>query len=65
MGVTVIPSLESRERLTRSVASALPVFVLRDIERDYFSSNRHHAQIFCLGMIPRVEPEGMLFRIML
>src|SRR5262249_34416253 len=29
---------------------------------DDFSSNRHLALIYCWSMIPRVEPEGMLFR---
>src|SRR5215470_14448605 len=32
-----------------------------DLERDDFSSNRHLALIYCWSMIPRVEPEGMLF----
>ena len=32
------------------------------LERDDFSSNRHAALAICLHMIPRVEPEGMLFR---
>jgi hypothetical protein len=31
------------------------------LERDDFSSNRHPALCFCWSMIPRVEPEGMLF----
>src|SRR5258707_6460363 len=31
------------------------------LERDDFSSNRHPVPSFCLSMIPRVEPEGMLF----
>src|SRR5262249_31370121 len=33
-----------------------------DLERDDFSSNCHLALIYCWSMIPRVEPEGMLFR---
>src|SRR4051812_8920062 len=32
------------------------------LERDGFSSNRHLALLYCWSMIPRVEPEGMLFR---
>src|SRR5262245_66135348 len=32
------------------------------IERDDFPSNRYLALIYSWGMIPRVEPEGMLFR---
>src|SRR5262245_46310020 len=32
------------------------------LERDDFSSNRHLALLYCWSMIPRVEPEGMLFR---
>src|SRR5215831_9670801 len=31
-------------------------------ERDDFSSNRHPALTYAWSMIPRVEPEGMLFR---
>src|SRR5262249_11902981 len=33
-----------------------------DLERDDFSSNRRLALLYCWSMIPRVEPEGMLFR---
>src|SRR5262249_44045137 len=32
------------------------------LEPDDFSSNRHLALRYCWSMIPRVEPEGMLFR---
>jgi hypothetical protein len=35
------------------------------LKRDEIGFNRHRALALCLSMIPRVEPEGMLFRIML
>jgi hypothetical protein len=42
-------------------ASAIASVPWRALERDDFSSNRHPALCFCWSMIPRVEPEGMLF----
>ena len=33
-----------------------------ELDRDDFSSNRHRDLVLCLSMIPRVKPEGMLFR---
>jgi hypothetical protein len=31
------------------------------LKRDGVGSNRHRALVYCSGMIPQVEPEGMLF----
>jgi hypothetical protein len=35
------------------------------LERDAFRWNRYRALALRLSMVPRVKPEGMLFRIML
>jgi hypothetical protein len=53
---------QSRPPSDRAVKLAQYNFSL---ERDDLSSNRHPAPAYCLSMIPRVEPEGMLFGIML
>jgi hypothetical protein len=37
------------------------MFSLAELERDDSSLNRHPALASCLSMIPRVEPEDMLF----
>jgi hypothetical protein len=34
---------------------------MRCLERDELWFDRHPALAFCLSMIPRVKPEGMLF----
>src|SRR5262249_48873618 len=54
-GVSLVPGPRTHCR------SADPGLLL-PIERDDFSSNRHLALFHCWSMIPRVEPEGMLFR---
>src|SRR3954451_6535599 len=49
--------MSSRKQIHRTVTQAGA-----RIERDDFSSSRHLALLYCWSMIPRVEPEGMLFR---
>jgi hypothetical protein len=41
--------------------SAAGIAQMRRLERDELWLDRHPALAFCLSMIPRVEPEGMLF----
>src|SRR5262249_38296276 len=50
------------EMFTGSLLASRMLLSRAGLERDAFSSNRHLALLHCWSMIPRVEPEGMLFR---
>src|SRR5262245_40580086 len=58
-----VPGAANKASILRSFSRSNEcVDMDRLLERDDFSSNRHLALLHGWSMIPRVEPEGMLFR---